>query len=854
MHEYSFGPGRRSNHTSKRQLSLSRREVSFEPQKKKSNKHKHKASQAPSSRSSSVSILTSSRSGTANGDSPVRVSSHGQFSKTLNSISSSNFYEKPKSLLEKQYEKNLQKFVPVETSDDFLPLESDSAILDSPGKKDNFHSEAANSTSADLKISGSVRKDLKEELKEEPKIEFSEILLDKAKEKEFHVTYFVYASEEFMKKAHSLVLGSNDIGGARVYYSLVKSAIKALHILISEYASYLNPVLESVIYHKLGTIYLKETQALDKAEHFINMAISLASKHNLTQLKVINEFLYCEILEQMNSHALSSFFTEKQQYYRKEGYENIANLYSLMRMNHLLLGDASLGLTALNALSLNKEAHPHIRSLSLLYEASAYLYRGSLSLAKRSIESAQDLIFKASSPPQLVAVSHLTQLASCVQENDSISGKVAVTKLSEFISLQREADWAGWRDDGIFSLCVPLFEGKHEASHFEVQWLNSDEFIILFYFLNGMLDILDHSSWERTKKVFMSCLEIINIQLSQLTTIDTESRNFRISFLTDKIVRLSFIRYSVIYYKIWLEFSHESNFSGIASVQYFINCFDGENFTKEEMCYYKLLVPKFLYLAAVYFHSQGDLNSAKYYFLRIKKMSSQPGDLDSSKISSLQKSLGIGCEAFLPKSGDNELFLFSTLHLVLIAEHDLSILSKTKPIDDLTKSKIIACHGQLSDLLSELNEMLDKEIDTNNNDRFEKSAVFYLSYRAVLLAHSIENSQNGKTVHLSEHVAKLESLISHGPSFGYIKTLSCYMLYKYSTNLEKSTQMLRQVVSNMVDSDENTRFLGQLILCDEDAISLANGTMNFHKVEKEIISIKSAFEKRLEFARLSVQL
>ena len=51
----------------------------------------------------------------------------------------------------------------------------------------------------------------------------------------------------------------------------------------------------------------------------------------------------------------------------------------------------------------------------------------------------------------------------------------------------------------------------------EVLWLNSDEFVIMFYFLTGVSFLSDvYNLKSKAKKVFQKCLEILNKQLEDL--------------------------------------------------------------------------------------------------------------------------------------------------------------------------------------------------------------------------------------------------------------------------------------------------------------------------------------------------
>ncbi|KAM9895635.1 hypothetical protein OXX79_007977 [Metschnikowia pulcherrima] len=847
MHEYSFEPHRRNGSSSKRSIALSRREVSFQPQKKQRKSDKKKDPKSPSSRSSSVHILTSSRPSTAKDRDIEQNRLKNDVSASLPPISASKFYEIPKSSLEKQYERNLEKFVPIDMSDDFDPLESEGTTQDHENVPQPSHQW---SKRADEAI---IDKGLKSS--EKVVMNLDEVLSSVAKEREFHVMYFIHASDSFMTKAHSLVLGANDVCGARVYYNFVKLAIKALNILLNEYGSSLNPHLESIIYQKLGMLYLKETQCLDKAEQFVSMSISMAKKHHLDNIRVVSEFLYCQVLEALDHTSLLPFLADKQAYYEKEGYLNIAKLYSMMKMKQLVVGATTLGSANFTSHSSETEPHPHITTLSLIHDASMNLYRGSSSSARASIKKAQSSIMNGNSPPQLVALGYLTMLSFCAQVDDVNLGKACVDILSELISSQREENWGKWRDDGIFDIEIPLFAETSQATAFHVQWLTSDEFVILFYFLHGTLGLTNYLDSEQTKKILSFCLHITNIQLGQLTEIGSTSRSFRVSYLSDRIVRLGYIRYSTIFYQLWIEM-RGNDFGSISSIKSFLDCFDGENFTKEEMCYYALLVPKYLYLAALYYHSRGDLSAAKYYYIRVRKAFCGPSDTDSATISTLQNSLGIGCEALMPRTSANELYLFSTIQLGLIVERDVLSLSSNRFSRALVKSKLITCHSLLYDLLSDLHSALTEDYprDSKSARHHQSSGLLQLYHNIVLLLRLQKDVSTQITTQHIDQWARVDKIMRESSLHGYVKVLFHYLLYTLSTSLEARTEHLEKTISSMTETDEQSLHLGVLLLSNDDACSSFLSSAAYIRLKENIALAQEKLVRRFELASLSDQI
>lgn len=794
MHRYQFD-GRRKSNPLKRVLASSKREVLFEPPKKK----------RPLLDSSLVSILTSrpnsadlekgSRKGSPRVEDVKReiTAKASQSSrKPPNSlVSASQFYE-TKSALERQYERRLQKFLPTADGSDFLVLLE--GMLDLPVPLiDVVEPGEPIKPEEELEV-------IELEEPEEPVVidsEYLESLLSGSKGPDFHIAWLVHNADDFIQRAHKSVLDANDIQGTKSYYKLVKLAVKSLQMVVRKYTASLNPELELVVYYKLAQLYYSETENLHTADHYINKAISLATRHNLVKIRVTSEFLCSRILEASNPNLLSSYLVEKHATYSSRGLHNIADLFALARVNNLLVTDTSTGLTALHSIGLRKGVHPMLRTLCLLYQANLHLHRGVPDEGHHCIMETSTLL--ADAPPQLLAMCHLLQFAYYIQVDNIEQGKACLQVLSDFVSLQRKNHWGGWREDGSFEIHVPIL--KEETIPFRVLWLNSDEFVIVFYFLSGVLFLSEGNNYKRTNKVFSTCLDIIELQLKELTKVRVSSRNFPISQLTGKIVRLNFLRYSVHFYRVWLSFM-QNDFKGIVFLQSFIKDFNEDNFTKEELCYYKLLIPRILYLTATYFQAHGDWRAAKYYFARVRHMSSSSQSTSGPEISLLQKGLGIGCESSLAKDTYSELHLYSTLHLLLLTEYEMRMVSQID--SDESRTKTARCRTYLGMLYADLTHALEKD-GTNFSG---SNALFRLSFKSVVCVYFNKGlKENQNTSHVPE-ITKLLETVS-GASFAVL--LAKYVLFRLSVSLDQSKKYLEECMK-MVENDENV--LGIFVLLE----------------------------------------
>lgn len=805
----------RKNNPLKRVLANSKREVVFDAPKKRSR---------PSS-GLDVLILTSRPNS-------LETRYFDQFA----AVSTAQFYEKPKSQLEKQYEQNLLRFLPTFSDRDFEPLDSEG-----PGESGDVKTEegaetaqesakvsivsTAETTAENLEKDGEVRtaKDESNSLQHvdpTPAGLFTEDMLsdlccDKQANNSFYVAMLVKTADFFLEKAHSSVLDANDIQGTKVYYTYIKTALKAL-VMLARTPSKLNLQLEVLIYYNIAKIFFYETDDLRRADSYINKALALAARNNLVQMSVTCELLYCQILEVSDPKLLGSFLSEKVASYTARGMGDISDLFALLRSTHLMVEVPPTAHVALQALT--KTAQPTVRILSTLYEADLQLYQGFLSTAKELLSS----LNVDSQVPPIRAMYHLVMFASLIMSNHSKAKKYMNT-VSDFISTERASLWPDWHEDG--SVSLTLTQGSTVVP-FALQGLNSDEFVIMFYFLSGILFLTERSGFRKASKVFSSCLDIIDVQLQELTQAREGSRNFSIRLLTGKIVRLNYMRYSVYYYRTWLAFMYKSDFSGVDFLVQFINNFDEENFTKEELCYYKLLMPRFLLLTAMYLQSQGDLVASKYYFLRVRDLCSSENSVPST-ISYLQRGLGIGCEAMVPVGENSELYTFATLHLLIITEYEIDYSGSDK-------EKMARSRNYLADLYRDLSKV-----------KPAKSAVFDLSFKVLSCIYL--NRAFDKTKQDAGLVSEITAALEDCPSGTFIAILARYVLYRLSLNLDQRNELLGKCLRSISDRDDNGKMLKMFLLRESRAQNEAETEL----LEMKMNAMAVVIDEKLKHARTS---
>lgn len=643
---------------------------------------------------------------------------------------------------------------------------------------------------------------------------------------EFTVHNLIYTSEFFLNKAHLMVLDTSDDVGMKNYYKMIKLSIKALLILIKKYGQFLNPHLELIIYFRLAKLFLNETNNLDRADDYVNKAISISSRNNLVKLKFATEFLAGKILDKTNPKLLPNYLNEKIKTYQSSGYNDLASLLILFKINSLLISDYRTGLIVLQTLTSNSTISI-ISTIACLFEASLHLYRGSPKNCQTSLSKVEDQVIKEF--PQLIAMKLLLQFQFYNQTNDVTNCRNAYEQIGDFISRQRENQWSSWNEDGSFVLESSIGD---DLIPFQIFWLNSDEFVIVFYFLTGVHFLFELQHPKKADKVFNVCLGLINSQLEELTKIKASKRKFPVSQLTNKIIRLNYTKIYIQYYQVWLLFM-KNDFSSIGPLQAFLDNYNANNFTDEELCYYKLLIPKIYYLFGIYNQFHGDLNTAKRYYFLVRQCTSRKSKT-SLIASSLQFLSGIGGETFQAENEYSELFVFSTLHLLVITNYHLQILSSTpnnkQGFDHNTQ--VSENYNFISSLYQDLDEGFNTERKLSSNTftmNFTMSNKFLvLTHQAMQLIYaSDDNVVRGgeskilESLHMQIKKAFDELEIPKGMRF--VKTFILYVLYLGSISLEEKKKFFSFCMELIKDATtDNEKILSLLILRDSNLINMEN--------------------------------
>lgn len=810
MHKYLFDSSRKRDMSLRHVEASSRREVVFQASQKRK--------KLSSSRQSPVLILTSSQPGS---------SEEPRFSLPALTMPAEEFYSKPKSLLEQQYERKVNEFVSLNQSDSFLPLESSPG----PEKQDELQ----------------VAVDSPIEMPSQPKealvlLDITPDLVKKSmQDADLQVGLLLHAAEKFLHLAHSIVLQCNDLSGSELYYSYIKLALKYLHILLKRYQPSLDPQLEAAIQMKLAEIYFTETENLDRAEKFVIASLAVTSRHNLDTQYIASDLLHYRILLARSDPILPNYFKERILYYASRKLNGALDIFSLLRAQWCLRAEPHLALNHLRSLNEGSSTESHVLVLGLLLEASLLMYRGDSLDAKPLLKAAATRISVIGGPPQLRGLHLLLTLTYYINVGGFQKGKDVSKELSKFIGRQKRSKWESWSANGQVTISVEITKGREVEIQFAI--FNSEEFILLFYFLSGVLFTLSETSFHKAEKAYDTCLKMLDLRLQELTSNESNVSGFSTQNLCKIIIRLNSIRYSLLYYKTWLQIVANEDYSGIALIREFLRNFNDETFSDEELLNYRSVLDRFMYLNAIYHLSKGDIQGAKYHFMQVRERTSISNPTKMQTVLSLsQIDLNIGCEALLGKMNHNELHLYSSLHLLLICEYEMHLFSKNPEFSNIEHTNVHSCRSLLSTLHSELSSDFN-QVTLSGVCASEKWLRLTFKVISLVLANKDLSASSLVFSEITDNHL-LNDL--HCPT--YLKNILLYIKYQTSTKRDEKNLIAKK----LSDCSSKSAFLNHLrFLVLSDNIKDFNHSDNQENMDTQIISLRDHLVRHGEALKLA---
>ncbi|KAI5953933.1 hypothetical protein CANMA_004772 [Candida margitis] len=524
----------------------------------------------------------------------------------------------------------------------------------------SFNNQPQTDTHADLKLPGKLRFEMVPYSKQQVEHFLSESLTHP----NLKIAYFVQTSQELVSKAHGSLVSGKSSQSVLDYHKFIKAAIKCLLILTKTYKKELTPHQLVSIYYKLAVLYLHETESIDLAEAYATTASSVCRDHSLIELGFFCDLLKIEIYENYNVTMVDGFVLGRVAHYEDAGYHLLASCLQLARIKYLLASDVTLALVNLQRLIKAPKLHPTIKKIALVYVAGLQNYRGDPDIAVEFLKGVDTT--KDSQP--FVAYVLMTKLLANMNLNSTSEVKHLLRMLMELFNDGTKSNWNQWSVHGDIKFHV---KGESDIEFdFVVPWLPVSDFNIMLYFLSGVAYL--HSMGDQSKVCFTKALKLIgdaqeNLKLNKslakyLTAYEARKRN----------LKLRYYKYLIQYYQQWQSFIDDN--SKIASLNEFMNA-NNKGFNREEITMFTPLFPYINYMVAMYYHSRGDIQAAKFYYLKVRNWTSIVAD--EPTISLQQMSNGLGGNAVSPSGKFSELYIYSTFHLIILLDYEITeIISK----------------------------------------------------------------------------------------------------------------------------------------------------------------------------------
>ncbi|KAK6462380.1 nuclear pore complex subunit [Scheffersomyces coipomensis] len=641
-------------------------------------------------------------------------------------------------------------------------------------------------------------------------------IIDDSTKAQFMIEKLLAISANFLKAAHKSVLNTNSKQGMVDYNNTVELSIKALLMILTKYNRYLNPYLESTICLKVATILFNETLSIELADEYVNKAIDIASRNNIILLKFEAEYLQVKILQSTNMTMVMHYLNEKTMYYQRSGLHEFACLFQFCKVHHLLNTDIISGLNALEMMLQDQPWNNSIQVYKFLFHASQHLHRGSPMQALSDVQVVAPLLATVNIK-QLYAMQLVSKFSAYIQCNDIENGNIAMRELSDFVMGEQKHSWKSWKEDGSFDIPIQVTLLQIEYN-FTVKWLSSDEFVIMFYYLTGMHLLSEAANGKKkAKKVFERCSQIIEKQLKELTGEISSKRKFDTSQLHKKVIKMKFIKYNIDYYKVWIGFLN-SQFKDIKYLNQFMSDFNNGKFKPEEQVVFESLIPKVYYLFAVYYHYMGDLQAAKYHYMKVINLTSgkSQSTFTAQCNEAFNLTFGIVNESIRGCGEFNDLYVYSTFHLLILNQFEIKEISKH--MNDKSDEKLKYYHGLNSKLINSLSTCFNPNITSNSftTNFVSSNQLLVVTYRLVLAIVNDEFSEAklGKNDSLIQDVTTCITSLQNVTSYPFITNLMNYVIYISATDVQQKNQYFDKCLSVMSNTSgtDNDKTLSIFIL------------------------------------------
>ncbi|CCE88811.1 Piso0_001596 [Millerozyma farinosa CBS 7064] len=605
-------------------------------------------------------------------------------------------------------------------------------------------------------------------------------------------------SDFYLRKAHQTVPYSNTPQGVSTYQTFIKLSIKSLLILIRRYDKALNPYLESVIYLKLASIYFDETDNLNRADDYSNKAIAITTRNNFSSLKFAAEVLAAKVLERSRPGLALNYLSEKIQSYNSSGLICLGNLLSILKTVILLQEDYIAGLVALQSLSSLEVVDPATKAFYLLVQANLHLTDASPAIAISLCNEASTLFEYLQSYPQLMAMCLLHKLCGHIQDSDLKQGKEMINKISDFVQNQQNNGWKWWKEDGVINIAVGITSDETYSVRYGIPWINSDEFVILFYMLTGVLLLRTRNKKKKAKQIFEKCLEMVSNKLNEVRQCSQHRHTMVTSsrwHYHEKIVFLDIVRYKINFYATFMDFL-EGKFSSPSNE--LRNVYYDLRFASTDVINYSIQNTELHYTYALFFQYNGGISRAKYHFLKI--LTDVLNKKSSSKATLFSSERAIKSEIENRKWLHSEIYAFALINLKSIIDYEVyRIPEETKKVGSFSLNRLLELKNVID---NDLNSIVMNNNSNPSNKFLSNFTSSYFSGTYHILNQIQAYQQNDSIISLDNRILLGMDLKDYLPRVdefvpSFLSALVKFTMYITSKTLEEKMKWLEQALAEV---------------------------------------------------------
>lgn len=520
-----------------------------------------------------------------------------------------------------------------------------------------------------------------------------------------------HLSEEFLTHAHRLSHLARSPGPNRdTYYAFIYSSIKTLTSALS--LQNLPPATEVSVLLRLAQIYMEETENFECCERYISKALSLAERTG-DQLYLHAEVFAAIIVSRGSSRVALRYLTAKTKSLASLGRLLSSQVLQLFRQAVLMAADPKAGLIALREFNSRQDLPIEIWQLLALREVSYALFRGNPKLAGSILEEFARK--EKSGVPQIQAMELLNSILWLFHASDLDSCRKKISLLNSLLAEQVKGNKKKWSSDGSFALNIA--DAKIEGFQLKVNWLSLEEVQCVLWLYSGLCTM--HKYHDSSKAQYYLSTALSLVQKHEDSVVQkgvVKGSRILLSDLNIKLMRLKFIRLQINFYLcFWHHLSSRDDIKETKKSLFSLQNTLQSLSPTEQACFKKPFV-KNAYLLGLLSQNSNNFKAAAFYYTKVRELCSRPEsfglsrDLEFAYFCAL---IGLGSQT--PYEGHSELYLFSTLNLILV----LNAMAKTATPDEM-----VSLTSERNFLLEELSLMMKIDENLSKVLLFETKTLF----------------------------------------------------------------------------------------------------------------------------------